>query len=804
MPELRKAARHESIDEREINQGIQHLLDEGEVAIFRNGNRTRYSSKGVQTLTAADLLDFAEGKITATKGTAGRRVTSDSSREVWEISKPNFTKMKTALYAVARMFEPEVGQSSTKLRKALQEHVTDAFFTWDPDGGNDGGGEWTTLLSAVSRATDKNADSIGAAKKLLDLAATHGFIPRTVRHEPGFQPVRADWAKVYNRWKGRVRSKGRVSHAIIELLRACDRLGLDPTGDIQSHQWAAVIEHLERHFDGAGIDSRTRSAIRGTYRQLEAAGEIDGPHWDGRKRMRDAGLRLLAASTIRAIAEAYGSDRDQPGVKALLSAKRLKADVRDHFPWPGCEKYTGLIEGPLGLRAALTCFVVPEDRLKPLGIPARSVYPRSPIRGGSNRSSAAWRVATCEINLSEVLYYAGWLEREAGVDFGAPGADLRVLLNEGHLQRFYKAVVDEGLSTKGTLRRIAIRLARFASPFAESVALRMGDEPLADQFARVSALLNSRKAVDGYPAWTQVLRQKGNDVISRARKTAREVEEAWTGGRQVAKYAHEQMRRVLDAQVVRLEKESGLRLEAQVQGLATGDFRPGLGWALDVQAALMWADQIHVPLRPATMWKLDASERIHDRGFTWIRARIPGVKMKRGGQDDFSPNYRRAKDSPYPAPLYQLHVLAGGARELLRTNTSGRHQPVPAFYVPNVRTTEETRLSSPQLTRVLRRGLRNALEHVPTCLRGVTYDEVKPQCTPHKFRHAFGTRMVSAGLLIPAAEYLHHTSLEMLRRVYSAQSEKDFDPSADLARLTSTGGQPVWDDFLQEGGVSGI
>ena len=736
---------------------------------------------GSGVVTGADLLEFAERHVNDDEDrTAGRRATVHGSRQVWNVSSKTLERIKTALYEVARYFDPEAGSSPRKLHAALAGHVGPELLVWDPNAGVGGAGDWRRFLDLVAEVTGGSRRYVGAARSLLDLAATHCVIPRTVRHDldPAFES--GAWVELREDWMKAIRGRAdRIHEAVGELLDGCYRVGVDPTEGLEQTEWTRVLEHLEDHFHFAEIDSRLRTAIRGAYRALVEAGCIDGPPWDATERRRARGVVLIRTRHIEEIAQDYGREGDQPGAHHASNAHAEKKRVEEVHPWPGCERFSGLIEGPFGLRAAVLTFTAPHRILKELNLPSPTSWPGQPIRGLTVNSYRRWRIGTCRSNLRLIFFYAGWLQRAKNIDFSRPEADLRVLLDEDNVRAFFRAVCSGTVSTKNQLRRTLVLLARLASPFAEAVAVQLEARELARRFARVSAVSNSERTTGGFASLNSQISEDLEDTYDRSADIAREVENAWTDLETVADFAYDQMCSVRDTLIRLIEYEGGGTLEELVSGVEDGSYEMSRQLAFHIRVALIWADQLQIPLRVATMSLMNVEDRMHNRDFRRLRARIPGWKFKDGKSKAFRPNYRKDPRSPYPQMLYCLYVTPGGARDVLRTGRDGAVRRVQAFYVPCLNS-RSARLSRPTFNRIIRAGLEAALAYDPTCLRGLRYEDVAKHTSIHRFRHAFATKMVAKGLLDQAADCLRHSSTEMIKRVYAARDERDHDPGASL------------------------
>lgn len=771
LPELEEAVRQAGLERglRVSQKPMSKLLQAGEVVRFRAGNRTEYTTP-VHRISLADLRDLAAEHVGEGSGRVGA-LPKDGPRRVESITESNLRNIRAMCGKVAAYVD-----RSRDPEDVLQE-ITGHHFIWDEEEG-----DWTSFLRLVRKAVDASDVSeetghryVGAARKLLHLAATHGWIARTPRHEDDYEPVPAAWADLFNEWREELTGEGlaRVRGSLMMLFEACSRLDEHPAdGD-----WEAVIEHVEDWFRATDVPSRERTYVRRTYRSLCESGIVSGPEWDGHARQREAGVTLVPRSAVRWVARRYGAgpDGSREGISAAITEER--------FPWEGWEAYEdGLISGPYGLRRALLFFTASAGDARMLGLTTRATFPRTRIRGTTYRSKQAWRVATVKRNLSSLLHFAGWMEEERGVDWSV--SDLRTLLDMEHLEAYLrKAYASDGFTTRyATLRRVGI-LARLASPYLEKVALDEGDHELADRMQHVSARLSSSVAVDGEASWATILKQDLDEVDSATsqQQKARRIEEEWTGDKSAADFAYQQLCRVLDTSLGDFADEYG-ELSQQVEAVERG--RGGNGrfdreWARRVRDLLYWQDQLIVPLRVSTSRRLNVQDRKHSRDFRRIYARIGAGKMKAPGNGDFDPNYTNGGDG-YCRELYRLYVMEGGARQLLRTTDSGQLKEVDAFYVFDVERSSRERMTGAAFRNLVKRVVRAAED----ALGGVTLEELEDANAlgTHFFRHAFGTFMARNGRLEVAALYLHHADLDMLRRVYSAASAADYDVAQYLDR----------------------
>jgi hypothetical protein len=123
---------------------------------------------------------------------------------------------------------------------------------------------------------------------------------------------------------------------------------------------------------------------------------------------------------------------------------------------------------------------------------------------------------------------------------------------------------------------------------------------------------------------------------------------------------------------------AGATLEAQATALARG-WKPTRQWAWAVEAALYLADQVVLPLRPGESARMTLRERTHSADFTTVHVRLR--RPKAGGLVQLL--YHDGHPGVYPVALYRLHVMAGGARDLLLSSRGPGAPPCTTFYVPS-------------------------------------------------------------------------------------------------------------------------
>ena len=237
----------------------------------------------------------------------------------------------------------------------------------------------------------------------------------------------------------------------------------------------------------------------------------------------------------------------------------------------------------------------------------------------------------------------------------------------------------------------------------------------------------------------------------------RRTEEAWTDHGRLCTLAYTQMRRVLTVQVDQIESSVGLTLGRQRDGLKDGSFRPTRRWARGIRTAILWSDQLHVPLREGTLSRLDRSDRRHTMSTGTIEAEVDQWKFKNIRPTPFRARYHPHPGFQYPVHIYYLYVLEGGARDVLRTDISGTSHPISAFYVPDVLSTTQERLSVLEIKRIIREGLCAALYHDPNRLGPLRYSDLAPFTNFRAFQCAVTNQVMShtRGRSMPLGPLVH-------------------------------------------------
>lgn len=781
MPELSEAVGAGPIYSH--TQPVKGMLKRGDLSRTGATNQVRYAAARVWAITLADLLERAGPCVNPVKrGSRGRRAKIGESRAVEELTGAQFQQIRATVNKIGDYLAHEGESREAALRKVGIHH-----FVWSTSASG-ADGDWVRFLDLARRASEhksglghKSLDNdIGAARTLLDLAATHGWIARTQQHAENFERIPGEWAGIFEEWRETLLTcwktntqTGNTNQAIRELLGACAALQTTP----DDAEWGAVLEWLEEHWEENDTPSHVRTYARRAYRDLREEELIDGPElpFGGRER-----VALVPTSCVCTIAEAYGSDLN--GARDGEHWRRPPTDVWDGWMRPA----RGLVEGTYGLRSFVEYQTIPFARATAFDLPQRARFPRDRLREQTRRSRTAWSAGSIRIYLKRLMLYAGWLKEHKAVDWTQPGQDLRVILDRSHLRAYWGAVMRDGFSTPTQLDGLLILLSRMASPYLEAVALNEGNEEMANQMRDLSLLMDSEQGLGGEgESWRALLEPETNDPVEVVKEQARKVENALTQRGRLGETAYEvlvRIRDVLIADAVRLA--GGLDLDEQLRAVRQ-DERFNREWARRIQEIQLLQDSLVAPLRTRTLRLMDVSMRYPGRGACEgrIHAEYPWwiTKSKR----NFNPEYLRADDNHrdssvwrvFDPRVYGLYLMDGGAREILLTCEDGSLWPSQAFFVPDVVNAQasidvrDARLTTSALSYIRRRMFEAACAQV-----GLPDWEIlrtEGGTANHNMRHAFGTFHAKKGDLYYASKYLQHKDIKTTEMHYSANDESN-------------------------------
>lgn len=746
---------------------MKELLETGEIAPFPNANRTTYAAR-VPEQNLHELLVLAGKQVDPeAKGDPGRRSTASAPRSVHFLTPRQLIGITTWCNHIARLSDPGAGRSKDRLRAAMAL-VGREYLQWDPAGGAGGRGDWTRMLDLVRRAAAvRNVpaeEGLGSIRVLLDLAATHGWIPGDIERVGGPR-IPAEWSPLFEAFKAACTGVDSSGAAVTGILAGCSRIGIHPAR-ASAAEWASLIEELESSFDPDETSPQQRGSIRRAYRSIRSSGLITGPDWCGRAAQVEGRRALVSWASIQVVAEWYGDDTRAASMVELGSK-----------PWPGFSAFSALVEGVYGLRRALLQACAPEAALRLYGLRSRL------LNKGQGGPVAA---GTLEMHLGLLSMYAGW-HRKQGVDFGVEGNDLRVLMSPERIEKFYRGSHLADWMSATRKRKLLGVLAKLIRHFALPLSVDRGDRDEQTRFERALALLESPTGLDGMPSIKAELdASERSDVTAKAQAEARRVEDGWTRCQELSEWAYEQIEAVRDALIRRVEAQLDATLTDAADDPVAFLARLDRGGLHDIQCALFFSDQLCAPVRSKAVRRANLSDRKHSPSFISVWAEFPDNSMKR--RAPFRPNYRKKADATYPVALYRLWVHPRGARARLLVDATGRSWREEAFYLHEMRggatQAPARRIPKGSASKIVKRGVRRALKFDPECLGGIDFEELKAArvLNVHAFRHALGTRLTSLGGIQEASKLLHHVDTRMVQRVYCAITEADIDGSSLIAR----------------------
>jgi len=755
---------------------LKEMLADG--TILRFGRQ--YRARGLDSVSLADVLGFAKGAVDETSvRKPGRRNLTTESRQVLTLTKSQFEKGRAALNKVGQYLHPDLPKGEANARVG-SEHLL-----WNPTAGVGGRGDWAIL--DIVRSAGGTAQHVGDARTVMDLAATHQLITSTRRHDPEYCPVPTAWADIHRRWSALVRGHPRCEWAVYELLAAVSTThGTHRSPDrLTPSEWGSVIGHCEAQWETTGtLSPARRSEVRAAYRALHSAGVVQGPPWDGHQRQMEEAVCVFPGAFVEDLAFTYCWDRPDESRLPGYDAEVWRAAPP--------EIASLMREGPFSLHRVVLHFTETDPKLlEDEGIPPRDMWPREAHRMHSGKSGTAYKTATLVANLRLLGLYLGVLKEHEGLDFGPESSTtLDEALSVELLDAFYRH--GTRYTTKETIRRTMIVLARIASPFGEGTALleNLGDE-VADRMAQVSKLANSPSGVkvDGQrrtsyakAARSDLKTQRQRNVTYDLREISERTNEAWC---LVTGQQHGFLGFIQVMEFQRRCALTALGADDFREVVESGDVDLSREQAVRVRAAAMLQDDMVVPLRTGTMLKMTREAHRRDLGGT-IVGHYPAWMMKASDSAVgdlrvlyWDPGVLTSRYDPYLFDLYVAH-----ARHVLAPGNRTR------FWVPDVAGREEPHRHWGGISGAVPRSvLRTAVEEwasrheIDASPLFVAYGNGTP-VTWHRLRHLFARFWCARRQTEMAARLLHHSSLDQVMEVYGRRSASSFNPGHLLVSMT--------------------
>ena len=744
---------------KQVQKEVAVLVADGTVARVLSGNQTIYATRALKP-TWAWLLEQAATKENPSLVNPPGRRGNGGPRAVKEITTADLKAMRSA---VRRVVDGFAGRSLSKEEYSeWAEKPCHHLLTWDPAGGAASRGDWSLALELLEGAGG-NHKSMGALRKLLDLAATQGWIVKADRHDPDYTPFPVEWASIAEQWVEAMKNRGRGSVSMVtSILEGVVRGGWDHPKDVD---WAEWIGEMEAWFRGIKMHSQTRSGIRGTYNRLCEKGLIQGPKWDGTKtQMLGRRPRLLTDTEGFEIGDVYCRNSaawDGEGPDPLV------------WVWPRHDELKGLIEGDYGLRMAVVCMTAPAKLISALKLPSKEMFPRERIRGKNGRTGLRWRRDTVKTNLMDLT----WVLRDFGefhkIDWSQPGNDLSVVMD---VEKWEPLRVQYARKPQPTsLERGLTVLGRLASPILEGMAVDNDDEALADRCANLSAYVSGangfkspgRKRPD--PSWTDALKSDEREDPDKDRRESIKCEAAWTAGAG-DEFAICQMERIGDAFLKAFEGRHG-ELGEQIARVRAGDVqtRPGgdLVWAKALQKLLLWKEQCVVPLRSSLLARTSVKNRPPLGVKREVQAVFSPEEMK--GDKEFAPRYGNG----VLADLHELYTMPGGGLETILGRAA---RPTDPFWPGAGGERPKQKVYTRWMKKTVKR-FQGALLH------GVTYQSLREAGVLRQkfFRHGVAKRLVMIGQTKFASVILSHSTTRMVEQTYGVVTARDFTATQALA-----------------------
>lgn len=249
------------IDLRPERDPLRSLLMGGQILRFEAGRYTEYTTP-VEGMTRLTLLDLVREAKRQKDPDHVARPGSDPAdeRRCEALTESQFSHIRTACNRLGRHVSGEPRDRGQEFHPALAE-IGSEYFVWNPEAGRRSKGDWKKLLDLVREAAPACSTSqyVGSVRKLMNLAATHGWIARTPLHDPHYAPIPADWSELYNDWRAELRGQiDQLKTGLMELFEACYRHDQESPEDAN---WAMIIEGLEERFWANDIASHERTSV---------------------------------------------------------------------------------------------------------------------------------------------------------------------------------------------------------------------------------------------------------------------------------------------------------------------------------------------------------------------------------------------------------------------------------------------------------------------------------------------------------------------------------------------------------------
>ena len=792
MKQLRAAAKDElGIDlPRSPRDGpVGRLIEAGRIALYPamerepggHGTMRMYRATGLDGMHLGILMELAHAAIDPTlKGKRGRKGHTASARHVERISPAQHDKIRTMARHVSYFLSP-----TAETEQEAYTAVRGAHLMWDPAEGLDG--DWRLfyeLIDASRPPVKRRADDRGAAKTLLDLAATHGLLLRQARSESYVIPTA--WIPVQEQWTAAARHPGIAAVLAVNYVlgAVAEVLGseVDP-GALTQDEVEQVVQHIQDALlADRSLTTGHKTSIRRSLRRLMDAGLLpraDVNGWDYRQRNRKAAWSATETDAIAttAASEHRGAGLDRMGEELKVGrarTSRRRADLPGYAAWKNFPfPVLADPDHPYSLARCVDFHTAKGRERGRLGFRGLGTYPREPARGTSDLSLIYWSEATVRMRLAGLALYVGWVRRHTEIDLRS--ASLADLLTPELVEGFVDAVDEGSWTTPDQARRVLVTIGLIASPCLEDEALKMRDTARADQFHQVSCLATGRGKLreEGYYDGSPLHKQLRESAVSRKREhvqqaEAEAVESAYREALGVD-WAYDGMVALYAAARERVLKGLGLASMAELrERWETLRVRP-----TDLEhlrALCIWNLSLAAPLRTRTQRLLTCAMIVDHHGRRLDLA-APAEIFKVESNGPYRAKLWTAGDpgGGFDKELMAAYLMPGGIRHRLLNPRGGRRTSpwlwVNSFARPNTR---RAQILGPTMVTACKTVIRLAARGL-----GLSAPQVKKLLAAgqvHPFRHAVAGRLVYQKRIEDARILLHHRGYGTLHKVYAARN----------------------------------
>lgn len=762
-----------------VSELVQELVDEEKAASL--GQRFGFAMLEVvpEAVTLASLYAFATAHTDEEK----------SSDRQGSLSFEERLRLQTLTSSQHETIKTAVGLVEEYAGDGDPDSVGMEWFEWDPTAGRENRGDWSILDQVAKWADDRSRRkkeakgetwtrkkgeatrnaAVGAMRNLLDLAANHGLIDRSERFAAEFETYAGEWAPDVKRWVEEVveRNDGTAPRKIRKGVRLL-ALYASRRNELswEAASWEAVRADIEAAHESGELSQQQRDAARYVWRRTPEL--QDALPW---KTIRDRRIGLVPNSAITAV-----------------------VDDGDFSGWVDAsgEPLAELVDGEFGLRGWVDWATLPPEELDLRGLPART-WPRPTenqrklMEEWRRKSEDAFRCAasTLRSRLENINLMLGWATERGKFDGRHQGLDalcdpdFMAEYSRWRAGRTGSAGYDPDAEAERTFgrARLALALAKVASPYLEAVALQRGDTDRAD------ALQDKSRRLKRYGSQQRSIENQCKDI--------QDIYAAWSAA---GRDGYLKLVDFCDLLVEEAEEEAGLSLEETVEAVENDEYRPTLSWAVAIRGAVLVNFLRKVPLRAKTTSLLTLSDWQNvatrsgefGRGLQeWegaIQLQIAPRKMK--NRRKFEPAYMQEEHVGDPHRermarrlLLQAYFMDGGARDRLLETDDGRKTSPYVFPAcaskgrgKNGEDREEgERWQPPSISAWFRNNVASRAEELRLDLRRL--EKQYGSLGLHVIRLLYGSHFVKDDP-VRTSLMLSHSSVDFTVKLYSGLTEK--------------------------------